>query len=580
MMSIALYLFYPLTILTIFFYFFALNNQTSELIRKHLKLLIFNVLVVFSVGNLVLFIYFRSERFIYYWDYATFWEQSLKLNEMIIQSANTAFKYVIETMNYQEYTALPALFISLPTTLLGKSFFVYVLSTYNFFVIPFLTLLLLFELILLQKLEIKIKFKSQLILINMFFIPFSFTLFHGYIGVVGQIFITTLFLIFLTKHDHLSFKEVLLISMSSFLLIFTRRWYLFWVVSYFVSYGLMIVFIHFRNVHTLSKRMMELFLSGFLLLVVIIIFFFPYFSNLLNANYTELYASYKLPSMIDEYVRFEKYYGLFVISLTLFGSFMILKSKSIHLIFIFMVTIITSILFLSVQSFEYHHYNLISFGIFTFFLIGLSKFSKNKWIAISVMALYIMNSVYVFLPKQEFFNFIFSEVELKPKFRSDITEIQDLANHLNQLTQENKYAYSAASSSFLNDDLLRNAQLPWILNSVPNLEGSSNNDVRDGFPASFFDVNYVLVTNPVQVHPGYIDKQFVNQLINNSLLFEEEIQDNYTLIYENTISGVKIYIFERITNYTDEEKMYYYNELRKVYPEHPRIYEPILKKRG
>lgn len=577
-MRFLLYLFYPILILVILGYFFGINKQTKSTFKIHYEFLLLSTFLFFVFGNIFLYVYFKNEQFIYYWDYATFWEQSLKINKLIVENSNEAFLYVIDSMNYQEYTALPALFISLPTSILGQSFFAFILSSFNFFVIPFNILLSVFELELMSRLNIKTISKWLLFIINLLFIPFYFTLFHGYIGVVGQVFITSLILIYITKNHKLDLPEILIINCLTLLLIFTRRWYLFWVVSYYVSSGLFVLLETRKARMETIRSISRLVMSGILMLLIILIFFYPYFSALFVSNFSDLYASYKLPSLIDEYLRFKSYYGLFIILLFIYGLYSSISKRSPALGFILIVTTLTATQFLYIQSFEYHHYNLINFGIFSFVFIAILELYQLKTINFLVLILYFFNSFYVFIPKSNLLNTFFNSTSLKPKFRDDIVEIQDLSNYLNMLTSENKYAYSAASSPFINDDLLRNSQLPWIMNSVPNLEGSSNNDIRDGFPISFFEVNYVLVTNPVQINVSYIDKQFINQLINDSVLNQEDISNNYQLVYENRISGVDVYIFERVSDFTTIEKLYFYDELREMYPESPHIYDKIIEK--
>ena len=575
-MNILLYSFYPIVILLIFTYFLGVNKHTRNIFVQNNRFLILSTVLIFFLGNILLFLYFRNERFIYYWDYATFWEQSLKLNLLIIENSSKAFVYLINSMNYQEYTALPALFISLPTTIIGQSFFAFVLSSFNFFVIPFYLILTLFELALIKKLEIEIPSNWLLTLLNFMFVPFYFTLFHGYIGIVGQVFIVSLFLLVLAN-DKIDLIEIIMINGLTFLLIFTRRWYLFWVVSFYVGYAFYKLIIKNRTMHQHLLSFLSLILSGLFMLILILLFFFPYFRNLFVSNLATLYASYKLPSLLDEFFRFKYFFGLFIVLIALYGVYLTILKKDRFTLFLLFVTSFTTFLFMTVQSFEFHHYNLMNFGIFIFFFIGLIQlFHLKKSIRIMLVVLYCVNAIYVFTPKNDLANVLFTSIVLKPKFRSDITEIQDLSNYVNNLTSENKYAYCAASSPFINDDLLRNAQLPWILNSVPNLEGSSNNDVRDGFPLSLFDVNYVLVTDPVQIHTSYIDKQYINQLINDSLLNKDIIRDNYQLVYENRISDVDIYIFERIENYNDVEKLYFYDKLKVMYPDKPHIYESII----
>ena len=577
-MRFLLYLFYPILILVILGYFLVINKQTKSTFKIHYEFLLLSTFLFFVFGNIFLYVYFKNEQFIYYWDYATFWEQSLKINKLIVENSNEAFLYVIDSMNYQEYTALPALFISLPTSILGQSFFAFILSSFNFFVIPFYILLSIFELELISKLNLKLVPKWFLFIINLLFIPFYFTLFHGYIGVVGQVFITSLILIYITKNHKLDLPEILIINCLTLLLIFTRRWYLFWVVSYYVSSGLFILLeTHKAKMETICS-ISRLVMSGILMLLIILIFFYPYFSALFVSDFSDLYASYKLPSLVDEFLRFKSYYGLFIILLFIYGLYSSFLKRSPVLRFILIVTTLTATQFLYIQSFEYHHYNLINFGIFSFVFIAILELYQLKTINFLVLILYFFNSFYVFIPKSNLLNTFFNSTSLKPKFRDDIVEIQDLSNYLNMLTSENKYAYSAASSPFINDDLLRNSQLPWIMNSVPNLEGSSNNDIRDGFPISFFEVNYVLVTNPVQINVSYIDKQFINQLINDSVLNQEDIRNNYQLVYENRISGVDVYIFERVSDFTTIEKLYFYDELREMYPESPHIYDKIIEK--
>ena len=43
-------------------------------------------------------------------------------------------------------------------------------------------------------------------------------------------------------------------------------------------------------------------------------------------------------------------------------------------------------------------------------------------------------------------------------------------------------------------------QIPENHDALPNLFGTNDIDLRDGFPIKFFDADYVIVTEPIQTH--------------------------------------------------------------------------------
>ena len=84
--------------------------------------------------------------------------------------------------------------------------------------------------------------------------------------------------------------------------------------------------------------------------------------------------------------------------------------------------------------------------------------------------------------------------------RHDIEDLKKFLNELNELTtRTNKRVYFLASSGEYNSAVLNGIYLPEKHNALQNLIGTRDIDLRDGFPIDFFDADYVVVTDPIQI---------------------------------------------------------------------------------
>lgn len=80
-------------------------------------------------------------------------------------------------------------------------------------------------------------------------------------------------------------------------------------------------------------------------------------------------------------------------------------------------------------------------------------------------------------------------------------QLEALAEYLNGETlNTDQRIYVAASGPVLNCDILRKLYAPDTMNGVPNMYNTSDVDLRDGFPAVLLEADYVVATQPVQLH--------------------------------------------------------------------------------
>lgn len=556
---------YPLILLLSFLYLYHKNNYKTA-IKKHFKHILINTLVFAFIGSISIYIFFKFEDTIYSYDYAGHWVRSLELNKLFFENPKEILNVVYNSMNYHDYSYLPALF-GLGLSFFNNSYGYFCLTIFNYFLIP--------TIILLQIIYFTYTDKYPYLPLASFiiFYPLYLTIFYGEVDCIGLFFILMIYMIiFIPKFGDIKISDFLLVNVYAFCAIFLRRWYLYPIVAIYLC--LFIKYLHYCHFKPFNRNALvdffKIISSGLVMLIIILVLFRPFFNSVLFNNFKEAYSYYdKGPGKTLALLNF---YSPVIILISLFGIFQVYRNNKFNIIYILILLLFPTISLWSVQSFEYHHYYMISPTIILLFMFSINnafkKIHKFGGIILTIFLLIQPISIFFFSHNIPLMTTLHKHPE-KIDFKQ---EIVDFAYYLNSIMPEDwQSAYMASGSTVFNGNLIRNSILPDL--NMPNID-SGELDLRDGFPKNFQYIQYIIITDPIL----YLDEeqQHVYDIISNAIYSESLFKDTYNLIYNEKVLDIDVRVYEKISDITPEMKQYFYDQMISFYPDHEDFFKYIL----
>lgn len=534
-------------------------------------------ILVFLLPGFLLMGLLSRERFVYSWDYANYWVKALHFSELFFQSPLESLRLVYSSINYDEYSYLPNLMLAPVNRLLGLGFPQYVLSIYLVYLIPLS--------ILISSLGIKVLppmnnyIGAILPAACILFTPLIVAMRFGMPDMIGLVVVFWVLNVlvstdFLIKRDY---QSAAAIGLMLTIILFTRRWYIFWTIAYFPTLlflNSVQAFIQ-RNQTILLNTLINLAISGTVIASIVLGFFYPYFEMAALKDYRDLYTAYRSPNPL-QFLVVGVFYGLLVLLFAVAGARALMRQPSSRKLmwFLLISTVIIVVLFTRINSFGgHHHYYLLTPLVVTSFLFGtLSlKVKRKKLVLLAGAVTLVLNFVAVFIYPIYPNPYLLSGVDARPQVRNDFDTVQGMSDDLAELQERGEYVYILASSQLFNEQVVRNAHLPTRDRHRALLQ-TFDVDKRDGFPNHFFLANYVVVTDPTQTHLRERDQQVVAYL--NEQVLNGILKDRYETVHTYRLQeGITAYLKRKVYAPSAEElaeiKSYFFS----LYPNHPSLYE-------
>lgn len=555
--------FYPLIIIG-FFILILRRKDLLNVVKKHYKSIILNALIISIITIISLIVFFKLEDMIYSYDYAGHWVRSLEMRDLFFTNPLQILPKLYQSMNHSDYSYLPSV-ILLPITIINSSYGFFCIGNYIMFILPTIILLQILYFMYFNK------YKLLPIFIYIAFYPLYFGLFFGEVDCSGLFFVTiSLLFLFLTPIKDIKYSEIISINISTLMLLFLRRYYLFYIAIMYILF-LIRVLIHYFKKEKNNKLLLYALSSGIFALIIIILFFRPYMFNVLNNNFNEAYEVYNRNNKISALLN---YFSL--ISFVFIGNsvYQLYKQKREIALYLPLMVIMICLLFWRTQAFEYHHYNLITIPMLFLFSNGIIYFLNNyKKISVAFICLLIFQSSNIYLNIIPNSIPIFTTLRKQPEVFWGTDKFKELSYYLADLTKgEGQSIFMATGSSIFNYDLLQNANLPDISNR-PKFD-TKTFDLRDGFPKDLEHIRYVIVSDPIQ----YINKDYQHMfdVISNAITKNTIVSTIYTPISTFKIDYLNVVVYEKTGDFSPAIKQYFYDEMLKFYPDKSEFFSYIL----
>lgn len=522
----------------------------------------------------------NQNNFIYYWDYSGYWKQSISYSYTLFESPILSCIKLIASINFSDYGHFIAFLLALPLYIFGRDFSIYVTFVFSLFAIPFALLLTGFTSYL-SKQNMN-KFIPPIFLMILFFPVLIFPILNGYADAFCLIPLLSAFgLLFQTNFFSIKNKyKSIALSICLLLCLIGRRYFSFAVLAFGLSLVTTncVYWIHRYKGRSIKNASIKkdirnffynMFIVGGFLIFFLLTIFIGFTLRSIQGNFTTAYNAYQSDSIFLSLYSIFKVFGAIPIILFVVGTIFSIITKQYRRIYLFLILYLISgiFLFTKIQSFDQHHFYIL----IPAFLLGCSislVFFKNLSTKLFylMMILLLLNSIQLFLPISK--TILFSNESYSVQVRTDISTLQNLVDDLNDFSQTKDSIYCLSSDSILNEDTLKNINLPNTLNAVPGLCNTSDIDLRDGFPKTFFTAEYIILPKDVT------SNQKVISILQEDLLSDTPLSTCYEMISTYTIENQReIFLFQRITEIPLETREFVVNQYNDFYPENKELFQ-------
>ncbi len=226
-----------------------------------------------------------------------------------------------------------------------------------------------------------------------------------------------------------------------------------------------------------------------------------------------------------------------------------------------------ALMFWQIQDFSPQHWYIICVFIIISYALPLISWISNicqrtatyqaasiTIITLSVVGLCHGIGAFAFPnPIDRSLSYVMGATITSPQQDNDLSEKQRLVDYLQQRTGGEQLVYFAAASDNLNSTLPLSTCLPECTES-PFPVANADVDSYSGFNMQFFDAQYVVVSQPVQLHMNPDNEQLVTTLNNSVQDSDSIIGKHYVKAEEFTLDhGVVAFVYERTSPYSYDD---------------------------
>ena len=523
-------------------------------------------LVLLGGINLFVISYLNQEHYIHFWDTSGYWIMYQDFGELLKQDPSQALSRVITSIRYTEHTLLPILPLMPFYFLFGDGRLPYILAIVNLYAFPCIVLFfflhkVIFSSSLRRPFLLPCFFSLTLLFLPQFWAP----ILRGFPDVVGVfIIILTLLFYFRSPVEEQTSVNLLLVSLFLVLITLMRRWYAYWVVSFFITLLFDGIIFRFPSYRFDIKKYMPALKNALLIGIASGFLFFliagPVAKRMMLTNYADLHSAYRdYSSLAVPIKRVYDYFGFLPMVLFLLGASLTIfdQKRRRYSSFLFLHLFLTFLLFSRTQNFGPQHFYLLIPTVAIFMslaaikIVGLSPRRYQILFFVPFVIVYFVNFSCIMIPKAyayfERFSSPFSKARHFPLVRGDLRAINDLLITLDHLIQsKNDLIYVLSSSYTLTEDILINESRMNHMTIRNLFLPVYHVDKRDGFPHQFFDAKYIILGEPIQYHLNPSDQRVIG-ILGEQILQQKGIGSSYErLPYEFSLdNNVKASIYEK-----------------------------------
>jgi hypothetical protein len=499
-------------------------SATQQLLRPDALLL---MLASLAGINLFAASFIRQERYVYGWDSALWWWYYQHLGSLLGTHPLRAAFEVIQSARQEDYSMVLVLFLTPFQLLFGSGRVPFVLAAVTMYVFPAAILVALVSYKIRAELVDHGLVRTMMVGLPTFLLlPAVWSpILLGSPDLAGVVVICAILLIYLSRPlvDQ-PFSTLITIGILCALLILVRRWYAYWVVSFFLAAVVTEISTgrgsYPATVPRRPRSIRNLAVVGTTAVVTFFLAATPLAMRMVSLDYVDMYSTMKTykgvwPTVAHAAWGFYWYMGPLISLLFLAGVVNGLARRASRDVFVLLLVQFVAIVVLltRVLDFDLHHYSLlipfivIAIAGLVSDLAGHAKARPGGPVIVTIYILVLAGQfALVFIPAvAPYLSAVpfLTRYRQAPLQRGDLAELKQLVSAVAaDLEGNDATAYVVASSPLLNDDLLRNAcrQFGHPDATCDRIARTSHWDRRDGLPGDLFTARYVVLATPVQYH--------------------------------------------------------------------------------
>ena len=536
------------------------------------------IFIIFAFLCGVLCYYLLSQnRFIYYSDYGGYWTRSFMQMQTLFSRPLLAILRLGGSIFFSDYNQILPTLVAFPLKLFGYTFTRYVLVNYALFLVPSI-----FILLTIIKTQVGEKYKFFLIFAAFVFCPFYLAMLKGYIDIACLI-PASIALLLLKDYDALSFtreqikRDIYISGMLLCTLLF-RRYFVFYVEGFMTALVCLSIYdvVKSKKYSLLKNAVLNIIVIGLFALLIMTVFFAPMLYRIMKTNYAAIYVTWDAP-LPQKILGVVGTYGYFTLIFAALGVILPLITGKMRRYSIFCVIALFATMgtFFHVQGMGFHHILILAPQLFILSCIGmisLCEILRKKFIPVLLILILSAGFANAYFPTVRptlapFAKF-FSQVH-NPLIRNDIPELNALCDYLNSMTKDTDKWICIVSGNGIAADLMEALKKPYELNPVHNLYRFWGVDLRDGFPIELLTANIIVITDPIA--SGQENVKFPSeQLMSADSVMGRHFTKNERIFTID--NGVKVLIFEKQSDFTQEDLQYIADHFTKIYPNYTHVF--------
>ncbi len=473
-----------------------------------------------------------------------------------------------ENLLTADYKMFMNLFVSLPYLLLPRTINMFMVSYALTCFVPMWTALLMVAKKLLGVLAPRVSDPRRgiyyglcmgaMVLWPMFLWPAT----HGMPDAFGLTFAAVILLLCADyRFDKLDWPRLAALFVATFALILTRRWYMFWVVAFYLCYSVAVLAGAARR-GAFRKVLGNLLRFGLPSVAVIVVVLLPTFRTILTTDYADIYGAYYGGGFVENCLGQLKTQGALWLLVCLAGLVVVLRRRETR--FSAVVTVLTSalamVLFTRTQSLGDHQSLILAPAyLLGLFAAAAAVCSTGRTVVVrcgtvALSALFAVNFGNALrLPGANVSTVLLSGESLDLTRRTDLEAMKAVTGFVLENCAEDETVYinidtdGYSGSTFAYSDPAHPQLQSMILweNSVPSTHG---------FPTGIWTSRYVMVTDK-------LDEGGLVGAVNVALRTQTPSSSHYTYVTEfNLQNGVVLYCYER-TSAPDAAEAEYYKQV-------------------
>lgn len=559
------------------FFLILILRETLKLLKvrftKKEKIIIISSIIAIYIFYIISIL---TRQFIYYSDFSCYYNIQLETEEKFASGLLKGIRFFGGTTWSGEYGNFLSFFPEIIFSFTNKTTNSFILS-YILVYTPYIIVALS---AIIKKIIEHLKIKKE----NQFFVMgiLSFLLFPLYhaTAIYGQPDFFGLLFVFLIialtlKYDFkkIEINRLILLFLSAFMLTITRRWYIYWMLTYFICYIIKILITKLKCKEDLKIILKNIIIYGFIVALLFIITLLPMIKNILFGSigdYSTFYLNGGFPSEVKTQIS---HLGYAIIIIMLTGIIYGLKTKKLRLstILSIMQYFLTIFLFTRIQNMGYHH-SLILVPIylywqylFIYLIINITKELSIRYFILFI-GLLTLNFSYGIMKNTT--DNLFTKVPLTVENEQNYDEFISVANWLQENLNFSETAYMISHTSRYNPAKFRNVFMPdkTIYNYLPY--GSAVIGTHY-FPLELFNAKYILTTEPFE----YISMEYKYNDVFKKLVLEGKFKQVKVF---NMNNGFHILIYERIMPVDENEINLYLVALEEESKQFPELYKNVI----